>query len=98
MNHVDLPLPLKSLQELPDQHKSLKDYVDHQQNVLAKVREALFEAKFLMELHDRRNKSKRNPDVIAKGDMVFLSINEKYRTSAHIANCTKIAKAIYWSF
>ena len=64
-----LPLPLKSLQELPEQHKSLKDYVEHQQNVLAKGREALFEAKFLMELHDRRNKSKRNPNVIAKGDM-----------------------------
>jgi len=68
-----LPLPLKNLQELPDQHKSLKDYVEHQQNVLAKVREALLEAKFLMELHDRRNKSKRIPDVIVKGDRVFLS-------------------------
>ena len=61
-------LPIADAQALPNQHISLEGYVEHQQQILAQVREALLEAKFTMELYS--NKQRRNPDTIKVGDKV----------------------------
>ena len=65
------PLPISDVQAIPNQHISLERYVEHQQQVLVQVREALLEAKFIMELHS--NKHRRNPPDIKEGDKVYLS-------------------------
>ena len=64
-------LPIADAHALPNQHISLEGYVEHQQQILAQVREALLEAKFTMELYS--NKQRRNPDTIKVGDKVYLS-------------------------
>ena len=65
------PLELLEIKTVPDQHKSLEEYVKHQQEVLTQVREALLQASFIMELYT--NKSRRNPDEVKVGDEVYLS-------------------------
>ena len=65
------PLPIADAQPIPNQYISLEGYVEHQQQVLVQVREALLEAKFTMELYT--NKQRRNPDSISVGDKVYLS-------------------------
>ena len=61
----------EALDEDPDRHRSLDEYVKHQQEVLTQVREALKEAQLTMELYT--NRTRRNPEDIKVGDEVYLS-------------------------
>lgn len=73
---------------LPNQHISLQSYVEHQQQVLTQVREALLEAKFIMELY--KNKQRTNPQPISVGDKVYLST--KNIGASHLVSVNKKLK------
>ena len=75
----------ETLEKDPNRHRSLQDYVEHQQKVLTQVREALKEAQTTMELYV--NRSRRDPEDIKVGDEVYLSA--KNLGSSHFKQTAK---------
>ena len=65
------PLELPTILKEDNQHPSLESFVQHQQDVLLQVRDALLAAQATLD--ERMNKGKGNLEKIQVGDEVWLS-------------------------
>jgi hypothetical protein len=65
------PLDIPQFDKLTILHKPLEAFVQHQQNILIQVRDALIKAQQTMEIYENRYKGE--PPVFKKGDLLFLS-------------------------